>query len=97
MTTKVVDFPPWPTGWGEVKISPNPRAPFNLAPPPSEGGLSFVGIFHGNVSFELDDLFFAANVLWQITGFACDLSSTQIEADSVASIKDLVQVWTLNR
>jgi len=97
MTTKVVDLPPWPTGWGEVKISLNPKGSFDFALPASEGGLSFVGIFHGNASFELDDLFFAANVLWQITGFACDLSSTQIEADSVASIKDLVQAWTLNR
>jgi hypothetical protein len=86
-----IDLPPWPTGWSDTKIVLRGE-PLDLLPVYKGGHCSFSGIYHGVATFGLNDVFFAANTLWQVTRSAHGTQSAQVDAQSLASIKDLVEL-----
>ena len=90
-----IDLPPWPTGWGDTKIVLRDE-PLELLPVCKGGHYSFSGIYYGDMAaFRVDDVFFAVNTLWQVTRSAYDAESIQVDAQSLASIKDLVKLLPL--
>ena len=105
MNARLLHLPPWPTGWRETTFCRQTKLtipavhhfshlPQHEAVLARHGGLSFNGLFNGDAVFRLDDVFFGADILWQVDRSAFDAGacSWDIGATSVASLQDLVDL-----
>jgi hypothetical protein len=104
VTKQIADLPPWPEGWSDINInrsireisplSPRHRKEFieHEAVPAREGGLTFSGKTLPDRNVELDQMFFACQVLWRITGFRAHPAYLEIHSASVASLSDLIKL-----
>jgi hypothetical protein len=103
VTKQIADLPAWPEGWSGININRSIReiSPLSStrrefieheAVPAREGGLTFSGKTLPNRNVELDQMFFACQVLWRITGLRACSTYLEIHAVSVASLPDLIEL-----
>jgi len=78
----------------ETRIIPSidPRWTSEELIPYKQGGGRFAATYDGCYSIDLGFVFVELGVLWQINGFAVGIDHVKIEARSVASLEDLVEL-----
>jgi hypothetical protein len=104
VTKQIADLPAWPEGWSDININRSIREIPALNPtclkefieheavPAREGGLTFSGKTLPNRNVELDQMFFACQVLWRIAGLRACSTYLEIHSVSVASLPDLIEL-----
>jgi hypothetical protein len=104
MKKQIASLPPCSKGWSDININYALREIPALNPtcleefieheavPARQGGLTFAGKTLPDYSVELDQMFFAYQVLWRITGYRTCPAYLEIHAISVASLSDLLEL-----
>jgi hypothetical protein len=104
MKKQIATLPPWPKDWSDTNINCAVREIPTLSPtyrkvfiehenvPAREGGFTFTGKTLPDCNVELDQMFFACQVLWRITGCRTCPAYLEIHATSVASLSDLLEL-----
>jgi len=104
MKKQIASLPPCSKGWSDININHALREIPALNPtcleefieheavPARQGGLTFAGKTLPDYSVELDQMFFAYQVLWRITGYRTCPAYLEIHAISVASLSDLLEL-----